>query len=278
MENTKSRKHCLLIAFISLTCLMSSQIKFHHIINPASIRAYGFRLEMTPPGGGGPVVFDLCQKTKGVIEVEDNQIIFDPWHITWDCPRPRPAGQPVQTAQPPGVTWVDSSTVYCDAIFQFVNCRATAGRPRRSMLVPFRAYNMGLLTFPFRYRLPAHITGDDRVGVGTEGFDLAFYIGRTIGWSHITTKKMNNYSITFGIYGGPSTTELTQDVYYNQKLWEVDQTRPTLMYGLCSVFARNNLGFVFGIGLERAFGSNSDQWIYNDRPFIAFGISTDFGE
>ncbi|KQR67589.1 hypothetical protein ASF92_18085 [Pedobacter sp. Leaf176] len=265
-----------MIVGLTFSNLSFSQIRFHHIVDEQKIqRKYGFTLQKivtTPPSLSTPYEtrittnVSLCNiKRKGVITVSSGQINFDIWQIIDDinC----------------GANGLDSTTSLKSTQIRFTDNRATLGRQTKVMWVPFQAINLGLNTLPFRYRLPITLpNGTKTTGIGTTSFQLALNAGYTWGWSAINTRLINNYSITLGGYFGPSTADLKSGVYKDPTKYVADQTNATLTYGANLILARNNLGLVFAFGTENATGKNGEQWIYNGKPYLAFGINTSFGK
>jgi len=270
-----TKKIILGLILMTVTSISFGQIRYHHIVDEQKIqRKYGFTLQKiitTPPNTTTPYEtrtttdLNLCGvKRKGVITVSNGQINFDVWQITdgINC----------------GTNGLDSSTSLRQTQFRFTDSRSTVGRPTKVMWVPYQAINIGVNTLPFRYRFPVKVNDSTTVaGIGTGSFQLAFNIGYTWGWSAITSRVLNNYSITLGAYAGPSTTDLKKGVYKDPSKYVSDQTNATMTYGANLILARNNLGLVFAFGTENALGKNADQWIYNGQPYFAFGINTSFG-
>lgn len=271
----KAKKINLVLISLLISNFAFSQIRFHHIVDEAKIqRKYGFTLQKivtTAPSPATPYEtknttnVSLCNvKRRGVITVSAGQINFDIWQIedSLSC----------------GDNGIDSSNTLRATQIRFTDSRATLGRPTKVMWVPFQAINLGVNTLPFRYRFPVILSdGAKTTGIGTTAFQLAFNAGYTWGWSAINTRLMNNYSITLGGYFGPSTADLKIGVYTDQAKYVSDQTNATLTYGANLILARNSLGLVFAFGTENATGKNGEQWIYNGKPYFAFGINTSFG-
>ncbi len=270
------KKTILILFGFVFSNLIISQIRFYHIVDEQKMQnKYHFTLKKTvttPPSALTPyetkttTTVTLCGvKRKGIITVSGGQINFDIWQIrdNINC----------------GVSNIDSTTSLSLTQIKFVDDRVTLGRPTYVMWVPFQAINIGVNTLPFRYRLPVTLSdGTKTTGTGTSAFQLALNIGYTFGWSAINTRNINNYSITFGAYIGPSTTDLKKNTYKDQTKYISDQTNATLTYGANMILARNNLGLVFAFGTENVTGLNSEQWIYNGKPYFAFGINTSFGK
>lgn len=250
------------ILFLTLLFLLTegfSQIRFHHRIRMSTLKKYGFNLVSV--AGAAQASVDLCTLRKGTITVSNGNINLDLWQIL------------DKTTCTNGITRSTPITS-----LRIVDGRTTFGLPTKTLWVPFQSINIGVNTLPFRYRLPVTINDTTQVnGIGTTSFQLAFNIGYTFGWSAITSRVLNNYSITLGGYFGPATTDLKKGVYKDPSKYVSDQTNASLTYGLNIILARNTLGLVFAYGSENALGKNSGQWIYNGRPYFAFGINTGFG-
>jgi hypothetical protein len=252
-----TRKIILGVLLLTSTNFALGQIRFHHRIRMSTIHKYGFNLVTAT---GTPA--DLCTMRKGVITVSGGNINVDVWQIK-DA-----------TTCPNGITLTTPITQ-----LRIVDGRTYFGLPTKVLWLPFQQINIGVNTLPFRYRFPVNQTDSTKTaGLGTTSFQLALNFGYTWGWSAITTRNIFNYSFTLGGYAGPSTTDLKKGVYKDQTKYVLDQTNATMTYGLNLVLARNNLGLVFAYGWETCLGENSEQWVYNEQPYLAFGINTSFGK
>lgn len=246
-----------LVALILIVNCSYAQIRFHHRIKMKHIKGSGFDLVR----GAALTPVDLCTMRKGTVTLSGGNINVDLWQI-----------KDAVTCN----NGIDSSTPI--TTLKIVDGRATFGRPTKVLWLPFQCINVGVNSLPFRYRFPVKVNNTEVAGIGTSSFQLAFNLGYTWGWSAITTRVLNNYSVTFGGYVGPSTADLKKGVYKDQTKYVADQTNATMTYGANIIFARNGLGLVFAFGTENALGKNAAQWIYNGAPYFAFGINSSFGK
>ena len=151
------------------------------------------------------------------------------------------------------------------------------GTELKNLWIPYHGINFGLNTLPFRFRY-GFTTDQNQVIPSSviSGFQLALNLGYTYGWSVFNPKVTNTYSFCFGAFYGPSSVSMTKDQFKDPSKYEVTINKPTMTYGFNLILARNNLGLVIAVGREHAFGNTRAQWIYNDKTFVAFGITTGF--
>jgi hypothetical protein len=244
-----------LIAGFSNSCF--GQIWFHHTINQATVKSYGFDLVAGTP----PAPINLCVGRSGVVNVSGGKINVDIWRILDN------------TSCANGIdkrTGIDN--------LQIIDNRTTYGDPTRVLVLPFQAINLGVNTIPFRIRQKAKVeeTGLEVPATGTSAFQLALNVGYTYGLSKITTRTITNWSATIGGYIGPSTTDLKKETVKHPSLWTTNQTNATMTYGINLILARNNFGLVLAYGFENALGKNKAEWIYNGKSYFGFGINTSF--
>ena len=257
-------KIILLILSTLLISLNSySQIWTHHIISSDKIYSKGFEIKNFGIDGrkeGKNVVF--CKKLLGIISLSSGNLNIDLWEVP-KCLKN------ISNA----ITDTTKLTV-----LRIVDTRPNYGTPSNVLWIPYQSVNIGLNTLPYRYRFSVNKNSQKFDGVGTSNFNLALNVGYTFGWSAITSRVINNYSLTLGIYGGPSTFDLKKNQYIDQTKYVSDQTNPTLTYGFNIIAARNGLGLVLAYGWEEMHSKNAGDWIYNGGAYFAFGVNTRFGK
>jgi hypothetical protein len=110
---------------------------------------------------------------------------------------------------------------------------------------------------------------------------LSLGFGYTFGWSKITGRSMNNYSVTLAPFLGLSSAELKKETVKTPKIWDANKTftrfNPAISYGFSATFARNNFGFVISGGFDHAFGEMADQWSYQNKFWVGLGVNTNLG-
>jgi hypothetical protein len=82
----------------------------------------------------------------------------------------------------------------------------------------------------------------------------------------------NHYSLTPGVFIGPSVVEL------NTQTSTVPSDRNVLSfaYGGILVFGINRLNIGLALGIDNAIGNNDKNWIYQGKPWLGATISFDF--
>jgi hypothetical protein len=81
----------------------------------------------------------------------------------------------------------------------------------------------------------------------------------------------NHYSITPGLFVGPSIVELTSQ----NSLSSYDRNVLSLAYGAMLVFGLNRLNIGIALGLDDALGNDDKNWIYQGKPWLGATISFD---
>lgn len=207
-------------------------------------------------------VVRLTATTRGIINVTSGKITFDPWQIT------------NFVSASTGINDVDESTALP---LELRDDRRFIGEPTKVLVVPYKHYTLSLNSIPFRYRgrriLADTVHSDATV---TTAFNLALSFGHTWGRSHITTRARNDLSFTLGAFIGPSSAELKKENVKNPSVFVAGRTNPVLSYGINAIFARNGFGVLLAIGFDNAFGKYGNDWIYDNRPWLGFGISASF--
>ncbi len=257
---------------------INSQIRFNHRLKPDDVVKW-FKLVAPPdPGctstpdtlitkGSNQLIIkgrqcvsqvvDLCRMVKGVIYVSGGKVFFDPWKNTRTCPYKNEL-QP-STRLP----------------LELKEGRDSISAPNKILIVGFRTWTIGLNSIPFRYRSKRILADTLKAnGTVTSSFNLAIHAGRTWGYSCITKRGINNYSFTAGLFGGASSFEMNKEVSDDPMSVIRTQTNASLSYGVLTVFARDNIGLLFALGFDHGYGKNADSWIYQDKPWISFGLAT----
>jgi hypothetical protein len=161
--------------------------------------------------------------------------------------------------------------------FTLTDGRKKIGDPTKVLKVPFRAWTWSVGTTPVRYRLK---TDSSNATVST-ALSISISYGRTWGKSIITSRAINNKSVTLAPFLGLVSADLKKETVTNPKTWEANktttQTNVAFSYGVGVTLARNNLGLVISVGYDHLMGDKSEFWSYQDLPWIGLGINTNLG-
>lgn len=261
----KAKPLLLSVVAIFLTKNVNGQIGSHNILKQSTIEKYCFELQKAGKSAR------ICKDYNAVISVSNGIISVDFWDLD-----DREKCETVTIQGKGTVEGIDYNTPPSEKI-TLTDKRASYSDPVSVLKLPFRSWTVGLNTLPFRYRAPVTVEGNRVSGTATTAFNLAVNFGRTWGYSYITSRAINTRTLTVGVFGGPSSTDLKKSTVRNPNTWITDRTNATIIYGLNAVLARNTLGVVFAVGFEQALGELSSEWIYNNQPFVAFGVNTSFG-
>lgn len=161
--------------------------------------------------------------------------------------------------------------------FTLTDGRKNIGQATKVIKVPFSAWTWSVGTTPVRYRFKT----DSSLSTVSTALSISFSYGYTFGKSVITSRAINHKSITIAPFIGLVSADLKKETVKTPKIWDAakttTQTNVAFSYGLSGTFARNNLGIVVSVGFDHMFGSKSDQWSYQDKPWIGLGINTNLG-
>ncbi len=139
--------------------------------------------------------------------------------------------------------------------------------------IPFRAWNWGISILPYRMRFPQDslpLTSDSKV-------DLSIMYGYTSGFAKINHESITHYYCTGSAFAGLSTAKLEKETVTNPNRLKQNQSNVALSYGANIMFGRNNFGVSLSLGYDIALGQNASLWIYQNKPWIGVGFSTNFG-
>lgn len=202
----------------------------------------------------------LTAPTRGVITVSSS-IRFDPWRITNFAPSPGAIDINANSRLP--LELRDNRTLVCD--------------PTRVIKVPYYHVTFSLNSIPIRYR-PKRLLADTVYSYGTvtTAFSLALSLGHTWGKSVITSRARNDNAFTVGFFAGPSSADYKKTTMKTPSAFTGDRTGLVLSYGLNTMFTRNGFGFLFALGADKGLGKYGKDWVYNNKPWIGFGISASF--
>jgi hypothetical protein len=234
---------------------LTAQIRFHHILSQKKLDKYGFVLV-----GDSEHLIEMCTSRKVNLSVSNGSINVDVWRIidNTNCEN-----------------GLDKNTSI-DKKLQIRDNRKKYGDATKVLVLPFKTWTYGLNSIPFRYRGSEKNNANEIPSTVTSSFQLAVNFGRTYGLSQITSRGITSWSVTGGLFFGPSSAELKKETVQDPSMWTTNQTNPTLTYGLNIILARNNFGLVFAYGFDNALGKNSDKWIYDNKPWFGFGVNTSF--
>ena len=250
----------LIVAIVCCNQIFAqNRSKFYHKIKKTDIES-GYLKLVYKDAGGIEKDISVCSKfLKGVITLKDGVPTIDFWSINKD----KHSGDPkcISNKTELGKFIVDLSP------------RTKLGEPFVYIVVPFRAWSWGIGTTPFRYR-PKTETSFSTI---SSSLGVTFNYGRTFGWSTISARAINNFSITVGPFVGLSSVDLKKSTVKDPTNWETDRINPAFTYGLNLIFARNNFGLVLSVGWDNNFGELSKEWSYQNKIWFGVGINTSLG-
>lgn len=255
----KSTLLLILSLFVSLATFAQNRSKFYHKIKKAHIESGYLKLVYKDKNGVKKDISVCGKYLKGIITLDKGIPVIDFWSITND-----------KNANDP--TCISNHTEL--GKFEIdLTPRNKVGDATKYIVVPFRAWTWGIGATPFRYR-PKTETSFSTI---SSSLGVTVNYGRTFGWSKISTRAINNFSITAGSFIGLSSVDLKKSTVKSPTTWATDRTNAAFTYGLNAIFARNNFGLVLSVGLDNNFGENSKEWSYQNKPWFGIGINTSLG-
>jgi hypothetical protein len=275
----------LLIAIGTTTLLGQNRAKFKHKLSQSAIDKAGFSLY----NGKEKIKIGGTNKLRCVIKLDSKgNILVDFWQISsgagfnrkWMFWKEAVAELDPYKGQK---EYVNSETVFdIENLPKLKDERNKIGDPTKVLCIPFSGLTFGIATLPFRLRGEQDISSTEKSKktVSSPRPDVAITGGWTFGKSVITNRSIINYSATFGAFVGLTGAEIKDGVvksgtelYGSKKT----QTNPAMSYGINGTFARNNIGLVVALGFDNSMGSYSNDWIYQNKPWIGIGLSASLG-
>ena len=248
----------VLLAASTSSSFSQNRSRFYHIIKRSMIESGYLSLVYKDTSGSIGNVSLCSERRRAIITLERGVPVLDFWQIVDN-------------------DYVDSASCLSKETqlgrFEIDLSRPTVGHPTRFVVVPFRAWTWGVGTTPFRYRPKA----DSSFATISTSLGVSINFGRTFGWSTISPRTINNFSITLGPFVGISSVDLKRSTVKKPHEWQQDRTNVAVSYGLNASFARNNFGVVLSIGLDNNFGEDSNEWSYQNRPWFGIGVNTGLG-
>ena len=139
--------------------------------------------------------------------------------------------------------------------------------------IPFHAFTWGVSIIPYRIRFPQYnvpLSSDSKI-------DFSFMYGFTTGVAKVNHERITHYYFTTSAFAGATSASLKKETVTNPQLLSTDQNNVAFAYGLNLMAGRNNFGISFSFGFDVAFGKNSSIWIYQNKPWVGIGFSSNLG-
>lgn len=255
-------KIILLLKILILAVLSSThgqnRSKFHHVIKMSYISSGYLPLVYKDTNGTIQNVTLCSPERPGIITLDKGVPVIDFWQIK-------------DATNDTIDTCISRNTDL--GRFEIDLSRKKIGEATRYIVIPFRAWTWGVGTNPFRFRPKA----DSSFSTVSSSLGVSLNFGRTFGWSTISQRAITSYSITVGPFIGLSSVDLKKSTVKQPSLWETDRTNVAFSYGVNAILARNNFGIVISIGFDSNLGEKSEQWSYQNRPWIGIGVNTGLG-
>lgn len=161
------------------------------------------------------------------------------------------------------------------------NLRDSLGEPTKAYRIPFKMYNFGLLTVPFRIRGKVTATLDnvstEIPTTATASLNTAFFGAKTWGKSSVTSRGMVNHYFSIAAFVGPTLVSLAKGNVENSTSFPGSKIDlPGGMIGAGAIFGRNNTGLLLSVGLDYVFKKDAG-WVYNGKPWFGLGVVTSLG-
>lgn len=170
---------------------------------------------------------------------------------------------------------ISENTILKDHQIEIDLSRNTVGDPTRVIKIPFRAFLVSYNTVPLRVRLDAH--GSTNPTPATTNLSFAVNFGGVRGNSFFSPRGVNHYGYAVSGFLGATTVTLNKTAYRDINRYDYDRTQLGLSTGVAFTLIRNNIGLVGALGIDHCTGPRRDDWIYQRKIWLGFGISTGLG-
>jgi hypothetical protein len=258
-SNMKAKLLLFLTVLFATTTFAQNRSKFYHKIKKSNIESGYLKLVYKDKNGEKKDI-SVCNKyLKGIITLDKGVPVIDFWSITDNKNSNNP--NCISNNTELGRFEIDLTP------------RNKVGDITKYIVVPFRAWTWGVGATPFRYRSKTETS----FSTISSSLGVTLNYGRTFGWSTISPRAINNFSITVGPFIGLSSIDLKKSTVKSPATWTTDRTNAAFTYGINSIFARNNFGLVLSLGFDKNFGENSKEWSFQNRPWFGVGINTSLG-
>lgn len=215
---------------------------------------------------------------KAVIVLDKGLLLLDVWQIE---NHPSDASKDeFGNTKDANSTTVNASTPLVGATLYLSDDRTNLGEATSVINIPFSAWSWSISTMPFRYRFKTDSTNSTL----SANLSLNASYGYTWGKTKFTSRLARNRSNTIAIFFGAGTADIKASTVKTPIKWDrdktnetADRTNGTISYGISYTRAVNNFGLVASLGLDTAFGPNSSQWSYQNKPWIGLGINAGLG-
>jgi hypothetical protein len=241
---------------LSYDTVAQNRAGFHHIIRKSQFDSLTYRNTKT----GETKRLALTSDKVGVVSLDKGIAIVDLWSIT---------GNPGETSD----ATINNQTKLGDWRLEIDLTRKSLGEPTKLVKIPYEAWAFGIGTIPLRLRPP-------RNGLSAATSSQLTFVGNynyVTGNSYITHRAINNYSISYGVFLGLATADIKKNTLKDANLYTTDRTNIAATGGVNVILSRNNLGLVISVGLDKGFGKQSGEWIYQMQPWLGLGIQTSLG-
>jgi len=139
--------------------------------------------------------------------------------------------------------------------------------------IPFHAFTWGVSVIPYRIRFEQNnipISSDSKI-------DFSFMYGFTTGIAKINHERITHYYFTTSVFTGATSATLKKETVTQPNQLSNDQNNVAIAYGLNLMGGRNNFGVSLSFGFDIAMGKNSSIWVYQNKPWIGLGFSSNLG-
>ncbi len=130
--------------------------------------------------------------------------------------------------------------------------------------IPFYAFTWGISIIPYRVRFAQNaipLSADAKI-------DFSFMYGFTTGIAKVNHERITHYYFTTSAFMGATSASLKKETVTKPQQLITDQNNVAFTYGVNLMAGRNDFG---------ALGENSSIWIYQNKPWIGIGLSSNLG-
>lgn len=235
----------------------------------------------------GKTAYQLCTvgvkpghqpRIRTLVTNDKGTLLLDPWSIRDDrvnkpC-RPRTDSADVKKDPCYGTVGVINSAIDNDLRIQLPK-RTRLGDPTISTWLHYQTWLFGVNAIGLKVRPRVQDDADSTYTRNTVSgnLNLGFNVGYSFGWTHFTHRSSNSYSITPGLNLGFSGVALSKEPLKRKTTLTYVPSNFVFSPALSLIGARNDVGLIFTVGVERMFGKYADVWLYQNKLFYGIGVS-----
>ncbi|TYZ12712.1 hypothetical protein FY528_05325 [Hymenobacter lutimineralis] len=223
------------------------------------------------PSGRQPRIRALVTNDKGTL-------LLDPWSVRDDrvnkpC-QARSDSTSVKKDPCYGTTGIINAAIDNDLRIQLPK-RTRIGDPTIATWLHYQTWLFGVNAIGLKVRPRVKDDADSTYtrNAVSGTLNLGLNVGYSFGWTYFTHRSSHSYSITPGLNLGFSGVSLSKEPLKRKTTLTYIPSNFVFSPALSLIGARNDVGLIFTVGVDRMFGKYADVWLYQNKLFYGIGVS-----